>query len=136
MAKKGRTRAAGDGDGRSRQWTIVTFADLEAWRQRHALPKKRVADLLGVTNSTYHNWARDRAVATPTTQQKIYSLIHDGPPAEGAPRKGAGAPHDGRDGAVLHSAAAIVSAYLRVHGARYDVGALCQLIRSVTRALS
>lgn len=136
MAKKAQRRAAAAGEGSPRQWSIVTFEDLEAWRQQHRLPKKRVADLLGVTNSTYHNWANARAVATPTTQQKIYALIQAGPPATAGPRGDGLGAHDGHHGAVLQSAAAIVSAYLRAHGARYDVQGLCDLIKSVTRALS
>lgn len=44
MPKKKRPAPAAGGDrrGRSRAWTIVSFEELEAWRQRHNLPKKRV----------------------------------------------------------------------------------------------
>lgn len=120
---------------RTRAWTIVTFDDLEAWRERQGLPKKRVADLLGVTNSTYHNWARKIAVATPSTQQRIHALINGG----GAPAAGStlAAPvHNGGDShAVLASTAQIVNAYLQAQKAQLTPEELCALIRSVSQAL-
>ncbi|MCO5169957.1 MAG: helix-turn-helix domain-containing protein [Planctomycetes bacterium] len=138
MGKRGKqggsTPDAGNG-GRARAWSIVTFAQLEEWRQRQGLPKKRVADLLGVTNSTYHNWARGLAVATPSTQHKIHELINGGrvllPRANGGP-----AAHNGSDEeAVLTSTAQIVNAYLQASTARLTPEQLCQLIRDVSRAL-
>lgn len=136
MPKKKRPAPAAGGDrrGRSRAWTIVSFEELEAWRQRHNLPKKRVADLLGVTNSTYHNWARGMSVATPATQQRIQALIRGGP--EALPQ--ARAPHDGasRDvAAVLDSTAQIVNAYLMGAKDGLTTDQLCALIREVSRAL-
>lgn len=135
MAKRGSSAP----DGRARSWTVVTFAELEAWRQGQGLPKKRVADRLGVTNSTYHNWARGIAVATPATQHKIHALITGAP--DGALRSSAR--HNGgldrvEDGAlaVLASTAQIVNAYLHSGPAgKLTPDDLCQLIRDVTKAL-
>lgn len=133
--------ASADESGKGRAWTVVTFADLEGWRQRHGLPKKRVADLLGVTNSTYHNWARGMAVATPATQHKIHDLINGGSvptarPAAGLLQGGSGG--NGADGqAVLTSTAQIVNAYVqRVGTDRMTPDDLCKLIRDVSRALT
>lgn len=142
MAKMTR-RGSSAPDGRARSWTVVTFEELEAWRQRHGLPKKRVADRLGVTNSTYHNWARGIAVATPATQHKIHALINGaevviGPRAARSDSWGNGhadaSDHDGS--AVLSSTAQIVNAYLQSRpAAKLTPEGLCQLIREVTRAL-
>lgn len=138
MAKMTR-RGSSAPDGRARSWTVVTFEELEAWRQRHGLPKKRVADRLGVTNSTYHNWARGIAVATPATQHKIHALINGGEvmPRAGAPaHNGGAASHDHDGSAVLESTAQIVNAYLQSPpAAKLTPEGLCQLIREVTRAL-
>ena len=56
-------------------WSIVTYDQIEEWRKKQGLPKKRMATLLGVTNSTYHNWARGIAVATYNTQRKIRDVL-------------------------------------------------------------
>lgn len=137
MAKRGSSAP----DGRSRSWTVVTFDELEAWRQRQGLPKKRVADRLGVTNSTYHNWARGIAVATPATQHKIHALINGGEVA-GVSRaslrpSNGGAERVDNDGtALLSSTAQIVNAYLQSRPAtKLTPEGLCQLIRDVTKAL-
>src|SRR5687768_13287757 len=133
MAKK--SGGAKDRGPRGRAWTVVTFEDLEAWRQRQGLPKKRVADMLGVTNSTYHNWARKIAVATPTTQQRIHALINGGVATRAL--GGGAAAHDGADSeAVMQSTAQIVNAYLQSAKARLTPEELCSLIRSVSKALT
>jgi len=138
MAKRG----SSSGDGRTRSWTVVTFAELEAWRQRQGLPKKRVAGRLGVTNSTYHNWARGIAVATPATQHKIHALINGAVDALDTPRSSARAHNGGSEhldnggSAVLESTAQIVNAYLQSRPAtKLSTDGLCQLIRDVTTAL-
>lgn len=150
MAKNGKKRStptttarARSDDGRSRAWTIVTFDELEAWRQRQNLPKKRVADLLGVTNSTYHNWARGIAVATPATQQRIFDLIRGGAVALPAartsgivlPTVGPTPNGAGEVEAVLSSTAQIVNAYLLGTKPDLSTDQLCTLIREVSRAL-
>lgn len=134
---------APNGDGRSRAWTIVTFDELDAWRQRQSLPKKRVADLLGVTNSTYHNWARGIAVATPSTQQRIFDLIRGNGAALPAARTNGivlpvvGPRSNGASEveAVLSSTAQIVNAYLIGTKPDLNTEQLCTLIREVSRAL-
>lgn len=142
-ARAAKPRASAQENGRSRAWTIVNFDELEAWRQKQSLPKKRVADLLGVTNSTYHNWARGIAVATPSTQQRIQELIRNGapplPPARtmGIVLPAAGPNHNGvgEVEAVLDSTAKIVNAYLVGTQAKLTTEQLCELIREVSRAL-
>jgi transcriptional regulator with XRE-family HTH domain len=74
-------------------WSVVTYEQIEAWREQQGLPKKRMATLLGVTNSTYHNWARGIAVATYNTQRKIREILDRGEvPAELASAPGRGRP--------------------------------------------
>lgn len=78
MAKKKRT---GVKSKKKPEWTGVTFGDLDAWRAKHSIPKKRLAHFLGVTNSTWHNWQGGRANATLVAQQRIKDLIAGEPPA-------------------------------------------------------
>jgi hypothetical protein len=127
--------ANGAGTTSGRAWTIVSFADLESWRVRRGLPKRVVADMLGVTNSTYHNWARGIAVAMPSTQQRIHGLINGGAAAAYAAPGGASAA-DGVNRAVLESTAAIVNAYVGAARSKLSQEALCALIRDVSRALT
>lgn len=84
MAKKktqrkkiSRKKKAG-ASARKPKWSIVTYDQIEVWRKDRKLPKKRMAMLLGVTNSTYHNWARGIAVATYNTQRKIQEIMDKG----------------------------------------------------------
>lgn len=60
---------------RPRAWTMLVFDDLEEWRQASGLPKKRAAEALGVTNSTYHNWARGIAIPNINTQVRLVEQI-------------------------------------------------------------
>jgi len=62
------------------EWTGVTFGDLDAWRAKYGIPKKRLAHFLGVTNSTWHNWQGGRANAMLSVQQRIKDLIAGDPP--------------------------------------------------------
>lgn len=75
-ASKAKAKAKAKGSSARRpSWSIVTYEQIEAWRTKQGLPKKRMATLLGVTNSTYHNWARGIAVATYNTQRKIRDVL-------------------------------------------------------------
>jgi len=73
LAKKKRKKSGKK--KRTREWTKVTFDTLDSWRAARNIPKKKMAEMLGVTNSTYHNWARGVAVATPNTQERILRVI-------------------------------------------------------------
>ena len=80
MAKKRATKrkAKAKTSRRSkREWKDVTFERLDAWRAARKIPKKTMAEMLGVTNSTYHNWARGIAVATPNTQSRILKVMSE-----------------------------------------------------------
>ena len=126
-------RGSGEAEGtrRKRSWSVVTYEELEAWRERESLPKKRAAELIGVTNSTYHNWARGLAVATPNTQRKIRELI-DG---EGVSIGAAGA-SNGLQEESLRTTAQIVTTYLQTqHQDGMDPENLTKLVREVRQAL-
>ena len=78
------------------KWTVVTYKQIEARRQELGLPKSAMAKLLGVTNSTYHNWRRGTTVPHEAQQQAILEAMHKGPskvdPTASSVDKPAGAP--------------------------------------------
>jgi transcriptional regulator with XRE-family HTH domain len=146
-----KTRTNGDEarrDERKPEWSIVTYPELEAWREKQGIPKKRLAHLLGVTNSTWHNWARGKAVATYATQRRIRGVIDGQDPgllqaASGPLRRplrvgvaatgvlGGGA----RPAEAFTAAATIVSSYLQASKTAPDQAGLVRLIRDVLHAL-
>lgn len=81
MAKK-KTRAARKPTTSAKKpsWDLVTFQDLDSWRAKHSVPKKKLAHFLGVTNSTWHNWQGGRSNASLATQQRIKELVSGEPP--------------------------------------------------------
>lgn len=78
------------------KWSVVTYKQIEARRSELGLPKSAMAKLLGVTNSTYHNWRRGTTVPHEAQQQAILEAMHKGPsrvdPAPSSVDKPAGAP--------------------------------------------
>jgi DNA-binding transcriptional regulator YiaG len=67
------------------KWTLVTFKQIEARRNELGLSKTKMATLIGVTNSTLHNWQRGTTVPHESQQTKILQAMHSGPsvvPAE------------------------------------------------------
>lgn len=149
-ASKARTAKQPPRDKRKPEWSIVTYEELEAWRAGQEIPKKRLAHLLGVTNSTWHNWARGKAVATPTTQRRIRAVIDGKSPevtlAASAPLRrplrdgrlpGVTGPGggDARAAAAASATGAIVSAWIQAGKSQPDAERVVQLLRSVLRAL-
>jgi transcriptional regulator with XRE-family HTH domain len=110
-------------------WKLVTYKKLEAWRTQQGLSKKKTAEVLGVTNSTYHNWARGTAVATMNTQERIVRLI------EGRPRESP-SPSKPASNGVAKATARIVEAWLGSSSSKTQVKDLPDLVRSVKEALS
>ncbi len=110
---------------RPRAWNLVTFEEIEAWRSQRGIPKKRMAELLGVTNSTYHNWARGIAVATPNTQERIRGVL--------AGDKETTEPEGKAE--VIRATGQIVSSYLRSQEQGLSVDGLTSIVREVRRAL-
>ncbi|HBP19785.1 MAG TPA: hypothetical protein DEA08_18590 [Planctomycetes bacterium] len=118
--------------GPSRTWTLVTFAEMDGWRAERNIPKKKMADLVGVTNSTYHNWARGSAVATLNTQERIRNLLDSGGLA--AEVRGASA-GGGRAPDVLNATGQIVASYLAHKKREASLEELTRVVREVRRAL-
>lgn len=119
---------------RKRAWTLVTYAELDAWREKRGIAKKKLAEILGVTNSTYHNWARGVAVATPNTQARIRKLLDEGPDDF---VKGVPVYHTSRKNpATVEATGKIVESWLASQG-RKKVGAdeLAKVVRGVKEAL-
>jgi transcriptional regulator with XRE-family HTH domain len=139
MAKKKRARKSSTrkkatrkkaGKKRTREWTKVTFEQLDAWREERKIPKKKMAEMLGVTNSTYHNWARGIAVATPNTQERILGVLNETHQGNGASSGGAISPD------VMTATGQIVGAYLQSSPSGMTSEALVKLVRDVRRALT
>jgi len=53
------------------KWDMVTFKQIEGWREKLGLSKSAMAEALQTTNSTYHNWQRGTTVPHPNQQEKI-----------------------------------------------------------------
>lgn len=146
MAKRGSARKPKD--GRQPTWSLVTFPEIEAWRAEHQVPKKTLAQLLGVTNSTWHNWQRGKSVATVSAQKRMKTLMQDGAgkleellerrqelSGSGRERRRARNGHASRGGdGELLAVGTIVAAYLSKRGG-LDPTELTDLIRSVRAAL-
>jgi transcriptional regulator with XRE-family HTH domain len=116
---------------RKREWKDVTFEVLDSWREAQRIPKKTMAEMLGVTNSTYHNWARGVAVATPNTQTRILSVI--GRAAPGAPQNGSST--HGASAEIMNATGEIVRCYLETKPPGLTVEKLVKLVREVRQAL-
>ena len=120
--------------GPSRTWSLVTYAEMDAWRAERNIPKKKMADLVGVTNSTYHNWARGSAVATLNTQERIRNLLDSGG-AGVEPRASGGTSSEGRAAEVISATGQIVSSYLAHKKREATLEELTRVVREVRRAL-
>ncbi len=117
---------------RKREWKDVTFEILDAWREARRIPKKKMAEMLGVTNSTYHNWARGVAVATPNTQSRILSVIG----SASAPTKALnGHSNAGSQPEVMNVTGEIVRSYLETRPPDLTAESLVKLVREVRQAL-
>ncbi len=127
----GARRPRGDGKRKRREWTVTTFDELDAFRAKHGIPKKKMAELLEVTNSTYHNWARGIAVATPKTQQRIRRIIDAGPPSANGE-----AGHEAMSRPeVMEATGRIVQSYLAAKPQNMTIEKLVELVREVRTAL-
>jgi DNA-binding transcriptional regulator YiaG len=69
------------------KWSVITYKQIESRRAELGLSKSAMAEALGVTNSTYHNWRRGTTVPHPTQQEAIKSTM-----AKLKPGKAAGRP--------------------------------------------
>jgi DNA-binding transcriptional regulator YiaG len=62
-------------------WSIVTYKQIEARRTELGYSKSAMASMLGVTNSTYHNWRRGTTVPHSSQQEQIADLLSKMTPA-------------------------------------------------------
>lgn len=56
-------------------WGAVTFKQIEARRNALGLSKAKMAEALGVTNSTFHNWQRGTTVPHANQQEVIAETL-------------------------------------------------------------
>lgn len=129
------------GGRRKASWDLLSFADVEAWRTSHGLPRTRAAQALGVTNSTYHNWQTAKSAPTRQTQERLLRLMKSGPKAGatgGRPSPARPAGSDGgspADGQALDATWRIVTCYLEHSGKGLRRDDLVALVSDVQRAL-
>jgi len=57
------------------KWSVVTYKQIEARRTELGYSKSAMAELLSVTNSTYHNWRRGTTVPHANQQETIKTVI-------------------------------------------------------------
>lgn len=57
------------------KWSLVTFKQIEGWRTKLKLSKAGMAEALGVTNSTYHNWRRGTTIPHVNQQEGILQRL-------------------------------------------------------------
>ena len=134
------TKASTNTKKRHRSWTTVTFDELDARRSERNIPKKKMADMLGVTNSTYHNWARGIAVATPNTQERIRRWIDSNGASGGTPIGSSGQPRPTTPPAshseIMETTGRVVESYLQTKPSGMSVERLVKLVRDVRQALT
>lgn len=68
-------RGKKSGGAKKPTWSLITFKQIEEWRQKLGLSKSGMAEALQVTNSTYHNWRRGTTVPHSNQQEDILQRI-------------------------------------------------------------
>lgn len=112
-----------------RKWTVVSFKQIEAWREAGGLTKKGAAELLGVTNSTWHNWAGGIAIPSQTSQRRFKGLIT----GNGNVTRAAS---NASDAARIQATGQIVVAFLDRRGTKVALDKLGEVVRGVKAALA
>jgi DNA-binding XRE family transcriptional regulator len=148
MAKK--TKAAkitkkGRGGRKPGVWTLVTPEQIRVYRKTNGTSRAKLADMLGVSNTTVQNWETGKGAAFPKIQERIKALL-DGAPQPAPSRRGSRggaapqpatsngshAPTNGYDSTV-EATGRIVAAFLG--GAKIQRQELGAVIREVRSAL-
>lgn len=122
---------------RQPKWKLTTYAAIERARAELSMPKYRMAEALGVSNGTYHNWARGNAVPSLNTQKSINSTLQAlrGRAAPAPAKRRAATVTQELDPHPAPAAAQIVSAYLTSHPGKVSPDALPILTSQVMDAL-
>jgi len=74
--KKKKKTTSKRGKSKKPKWTLVTFKQIEQWRVKLGLSKSGMAEALGVTNSTFHNWQRGTTVPHPNQQTELLTRLN------------------------------------------------------------
>ncbi|MCA8920294.1 MAG: helix-turn-helix transcriptional regulator [Planctomycetes bacterium] len=142
-AAKGQAKASKRAGRRRADWKHTTYAAIETWRKANHMAKYRMAELLGISNGTYHNWASGRAVPSLSTQRKIKAVISA--PATSAARpasaasaspRAAGSAGAPRASETLRAATELVNTYLQTHPGKLSPDRFTSLVREVLGAVS
>jgi len=70
--KKTRSKAS---DTKKPKWSVMTYKQIEARRVELGYSKSAIAELLSITNSTYHNWRRGTTVPHANQQETIKTVL-------------------------------------------------------------
>jgi len=136
-AKTAASKKATPARGRRRaDWKHTTFAEIEAWRKENRLPKYRTAELLGISNGTYHNWAKGRAVPSLSTQRKLKEMIAAAAPGGSPAEPGSGSEGEPARNEALRAATEILNTYLQTHPGKLSPDRFTRLVREVLMAVS
>ncbi|MBI4122296.1 MAG: helix-turn-helix transcriptional regulator [Parcubacteria group bacterium] len=130
---KGKTAKAGR--RQCGEWTIADIDDLEGWREQRRIHKKEMARMLGVTNSTYHNWLRGISVATPSTQRRIKLLMESNGSATMVPTTARSSQDAADRDAIARTVGTIMAAYVEAD-TNLTVDQLVGTIRRVRQELA
>jgi DNA-binding XRE family transcriptional regulator len=63
--------------GRANEWTETTFEELENYRRARGLSRLKLASVIGISNSCYHNWQRGLNAPNLNTQHRIRRLLDE-----------------------------------------------------------
>jgi DNA-binding transcriptional regulator YiaG len=89
------TKRARKGGRQRGSWTEVQPEQIRAFRDEHSISRNMLASTLGVSATSVQNWETGLAVAMPSIQAKLASIIQAGPAAihtaDGGARRGSGA---------------------------------------------
>lgn len=71
----GTTKTKGRASSKKPKWEVISYKQIEARRVELGYSKSALAEALGVTNSTFHNWRRGTTVPHPTQQEQIKETL-------------------------------------------------------------
>ena len=78
------------------KWSVINFKKIESVRNQLGFSKSAMAEAMGVTNSTYHNWRRGSTIPHLAQQEQIVATIARLQASEGSASPPEGQPEDTR----------------------------------------
>lgn len=133
------TKRARKGGRQRGTWTEVQPEQIRAFREEHAISRNMLASTLGVSATSVQNWETGMAVAMPSIQARLASIIQAGPgaiqTADGGARRGSGAGVAALVGHQVSATGMIVNGFLTSQSRKFTQEELIELIKTVRGAL-